>query len=53
MDTFSKVSQFMPEQNKLRLSNGREYSYKALVLATGFNHRVDFIEGLSDYEHNP
>jgi NADH dehydrogenase FAD-containing subunit len=38
MDTFAKVSQFMPEQNKLRLSNGREYTYKALVLATGFNH---------------
>jgi hypothetical protein len=38
MDTFAKVSQFMPEQNRLRLSNGREYTYKALVLATGFNH---------------
>ena len=38
MDTFTKVVEYMPEQNKLRLSNGREYTYKALVLATGFNH---------------
>jgi NADH dehydrogenase FAD-containing subunit len=46
MDTFSKVSQFSPEENKLKLSNGREYSYKALVLSTGFNHNSGHIEGL-------
>jgi NADH dehydrogenase FAD-containing subunit len=37
-DTFTKVAQFFPEQNKLKLTNGREYTYKALVVATGFNH---------------
>ena len=38
MDTFTKVQEYMPEQNKLRLTNGKEYTYKSLVLATGFNH---------------
>jgi len=47
MDTFSKVTQFLPEQNKLRLSNGREYTYKSLVLSPGFHHSAEYIEGLS------
>ena len=40
----------MPSENKLKLSNGREYTYKALVLATGFNHKSEFIEGLPEFE---
>lgn len=40
----------MPEQNKLRLSNGREYTYKALVLAPGFDHSSEHIEGLPEFE---
>jgi NADH dehydrogenase FAD-containing subunit len=30
------------------LSNGREYTYKALVLAPGFEHSMDGVEGLED-----
>lgn len=40
----------MPNENKLLLSNGREYSYKALVLAPGLDHRNDGIEGLPEME---
>jgi NADH dehydrogenase FAD-containing subunit len=47
MDTFTKVSEFLPNENKIRLSNGREYTYKALVMSTGFNHSSEHIEGLT------
>lgn len=40
----------MPESNSLVLSNGREYTYKALVLAPGFHHSVDNIDGLSELD---
>jgi len=32
----------------LVLDNGREYTYKALVLAPGFEHGTDTIEGLGE-----
>jgi hypothetical protein len=41
----------MPEQNKIKLSNGKEYTYKALVLAPGFHHSSEHIKGLSTLEH--
>jgi hypothetical protein len=44
------VAEFKPHENKVKLSNGREYTYKALVLATGFEHKASFIEGLTDFE---
>ena len=34
-DVGVKVTQFKPDENKVVLSNGREYTYKALVVATG------------------
>lgn len=34
----------------MRLSNGREYTYKALVVATGFDHRSELIKGLPEFE---
>lgn len=49
-DTFAKVTQFLPNENKVKLSNGREYTYKALVVATGFDHKAEFIEGLPEFE---
>ena len=33
------------------MSNGREYTYKALVVNTGFNHTSEHIEGLPALEH--
>ncbi len=32
------VTKYMPAENKVELSNGMTYTYKALVLATGFDH---------------
>jgi len=48
LDVGAKVVKFMPEENKLLLSNGREYSYKALVMAPGFDHSESHIEGLPE-----
>ena len=50
LDPNQSVTKFSPEDNKLQLSNGKEYSYKALVLATGFDHKSDYIKGLTDFE---
>lgn len=46
----SKVTKLDPNANKLTLSNGKEFSYKALVLGTGFDHSAEFIEGLSEFD---
>jgi len=35
IDRLTKVTKFSPDNNKLSLSNGKEYTYKSLVLATG------------------
>lgn len=43
-----KVVEYKPNENKVVLSNGREYTYKALVLAPGFEHSMDGVEGLED-----
>lgn len=50
-DTLAKITQFLPNENKVKLSNGKEYTYKALVVATGFNHTPSNIEGLPHFEH--
>jgi len=52
-DVGAKVVQYKPHENKVVLSNGREYTYKALVLAPGFDHRDDKIEGLADMQAMP
>lgn len=44
----AKVTKFLPTENKIHLSTGQEYTYKALVLAPGFDHRPDLIEGLPE-----
>ena len=51
-ETFQKVVEYKPHENKVKLSNGKEFSYKALVLATGFNHQSDFIENLTSFEQD-
>ena len=50
IDTNTKVTEYMPNENKLKLSNGKEYTYKALVFAPGFDHKVDYVKGLSEFE---
>lgn len=49
-DVGAEVTKFVPNENKLILSNGREYTYKALVLAPGFDHQSANIEGLTELE---
>jgi NADH dehydrogenase FAD-containing subunit len=43
----------MPDENKVLLSNGREYTYKALVISPGLDHRTDMIEGLDELNALP
>lgn len=50
METFTKVAEYRPKENKLKLTNGKEFTYKALVLAPGFDHRSAHIEGLPEFE---
>ena len=50
METLTKVTEYRPNENKLRLSNGKEFTYKALVVATGFDHKSEYIEGLPEFE---
>jgi hypothetical protein len=49
-DVGAKVVKYMPNENKVQLSNGKEYTYKALVVAPGFDHSSEHIEGLPDLE---
>lgn len=59
IDSWSKtdggisVTKVDPEANKLFLDNGKEYSYKALVLAPGFDHSSSHIKGLDQFEWGP
>lgn len=59
IDTWSKieagasVTGLDPKANKLTLSNGKEFSYKALVLGTGFDHSCENIEGLAEMDQGP
>lgn len=50
VDTGVRVSKFVPDESKVVLTNGKEYTYKSLVLAPGFDHKVDNIEGLRSFE---
>lgn len=52
MDVGRRVESFDPKQNKITLDNGREYTYKALVVNTGFDHSAKHIEGLKEQEND-
>jgi len=52
-DVGARVTKYLPNENKLILSNGKEYTYKALVLAPGLDQQSDFIEGLGEMEKTP
>ena len=47
------VQQYKPHENKLVLSNGVEYTYKALVLAPGLHHSDSYIDGLAEMRAGP
>lgn len=48
LDVGAKVQTYDPANSKLTLDNGREYSYKALVIAPGFEQEESLIEGLPE-----
>jgi len=48
LDVGARVETYDPSNNKLTLDNGREYSYKALVLAPGLEQEESFVEGLPE-----
>ena len=49
----TSVTEIKPDSNSMTLSNGKEFTYKALVLAPGFSHEASHIEGLTDFETGP
>ena len=52
-DVNVRVTKYIPGENKVILSNGREYTDKALVLAPGFDHAAEHIEGLPEMRAGP
>ena len=47
------VSKLDPNKNSVTLLDGRELTYKALVLAPGFDTHVDMIPGLREFDEGP
>ena len=50
MDINTSVTRFYPEENKLDLNNGKTYTYKAFVIATGLEHGYSGVEGLEELD---
>jgi hypothetical protein len=53
IDIGARITKFIPEENKIVMSNGREHTYRALVLAPGFDHSESHIEGLAELAKTP
>lgn len=51
-ETNVKVTEYKPHENKVKLSNGKEFTYKSLVITPGLDHKVEYIEGLPDFEND-
>jgi len=47
------VTKVDPNANTIDLSNGKQFNYKALVFAPGFDHQSEYIKGLPDLEAEP
>jgi hypothetical protein len=45
-----RVTHFKPDENKIVLDDGKEYTYRALVLANGLDQKSENIEGLKEVE---
>jgi len=58
-DTWSKVeggvkaTKLDAKNNTIDLSNGKKFTYKSLVLGTGFDHDLNFIPGLKEFDEGP
>ena len=50
LEAMTSVTELKPDQNSMTLSNGKEFTYKALVLAPGLSHESSYIDGLGDFE---
>jgi NADH dehydrogenase FAD-containing subunit len=48
-----KMTSVNPSANSLQCSNGKTYNYKSLILAPGFDHTMEPIEGLAEMEQGP
>jgi len=46
----ASVTKVKPDENTVELSNGRSFTYKALVLAPGLEHKVEHTKGLAEFE---
>jgi NADH dehydrogenase FAD-containing subunit len=53
LETQTKVTKIDAAHDKLELSNGKTFTYKALVLTPGFEHSTSFIKGLETLEKTP
>lgn len=38
-----------PDNNQIHLNNGKTFNYKSLVMATGFDHKLEHIKGLEKF----
>jgi sulfide:quinone oxidoreductase len=50
VDSSLRATKIDPQNNKIHISNGKEYTYKALVYAPGFDHKVENVKGLKEFE---
>jgi NADH dehydrogenase FAD-containing subunit len=50
VDANLRATKIDPSNNKIHVSNGKEYTYRALVYAPGFDHTVDNLPGLREFE---
>lgn len=53
IETGVRLTSLDANANELKLSNGKTFTYKALVLAPGFDHTMEPIEGLEELQNGP
>ena len=53
IEAFQRVTKVNPDANTVEMSNGKTFNYKALVLAPGFEHSMDHVEGLDALSKTP
>lgn len=53
METGVRMTSVNPDANSMQLSNGKTFNYKSLILAPGFDHTMEPIEGLKEMSEGP